>query len=446
MKLKNVATALLLSLVLLVPMGGGAVLASNHQDGEPEVDTAAVELRSNTDHLFTEHAYLIMTAMRKAYNEDPDAAEALEAVYENGDDIKKAIASLYGEDAGENFIINWNNHIGYFMEYAEAVANDNQEEKEKAFSNLQEYTHISGEFQEKLTNGRVTEEAVVKVLTTHINQITSGYDAYVAGDYQQAFTIQSEAMEHLLNTVSKTLSKAYANQFAEMFNHTAAVTEAANLRSDFNFLLAEHFALLQQTMQNKFDDAPGFEANRALLEANTDQLAATIASIYGEAAGEAFYETWSNHIGYFMDYVEAVENDDAEAKEAALAELEQYRADFSAFISQATGDRVEASVLSEGLQVHVNQAIGTFEAYVAGDYEATWNLAREGYAHMFKPAKLLSSAIVQQFPDMFDDMPGMPETGMGGMAGSNNLNWLLWTLPIFMLAGGLVIGGRKARQ
>lgn len=445
MKLKNIAVALL-SLVLLAPVGGGAVLADNHQDSEPEVDTAAVDFRAGTDHLFSEHAYLIITAMRKAYNGDPDAAEALEAVYQNGYDIQAAITKLYGEEAGETFIKNWTDHIGYFMEYAEAVANGNEEERQKAFNNLKEYTHLSGEFQERLTNGRVTEETVVNVLTTHINQITGSYDAYVAEDYEEAYTIQSEAMEHLVNTVSKSLSKAYTSQFAEMFNHTEAVTEAANLRSDFNFLLAEHFALLQQAMQNNYDDAPGFEANRELLNANTEQLATAIASIYGEAAGEKFYDIWSNHISYFMNYAEATAAGDAAAKEEALAQLEEYREDFSQFISAATEDRVEAETLSQGLQVHVEQALGTFNSYVEGDYEQTWAIARDGYAHMFIPAKLLSSAIVQQFPEMFDGVPGMPETGMGGTADSNNLNWILWALPVLALAGITVFTRRKQVQ
>lgn len=442
MEFKRISTVLLI-LVLLISAGGGSVLADNHADSEPEVDTAAVDFRAGTDRLFSEHAYLIMTAMRKAYNGDPDAAEALEAVKQNGYDIQASITKLYGEEAGEKFIGNWLDHIGYFMAYAEAVANDNEEAREEAFNNLKNYTYLSGEFQENLTNGRVSEDVVVKVLTTHINQITDGYDAYVAEDYEQAYTIQSEAMEHLVNTVSKTLAQAYTNQFPEMFNHTEAVTDAANLRTDFNFLLGEHFALLQQAMQNNYDDAPEFEENLALLNANTEQLAAAITSIYGEAAGEKFYEIWSSHVNYFMEYVQAVADDNPEAKEAALTELEQYREDFSTFISAATSDRVEAEVLSQGLQVHVEQAIGTFTNYVAGDYEATWDIAREGYGHMFTPAKLLSSAIVQQFPEMFDGMPGMPETGMGGTADSGNLNWMLWTLPLLALVGALAVNRRK---
>ncbi|QHJ71341.1 copper amine oxidase [Planococcus halotolerans] len=444
MKRKNKVVAVLLSLVLLVPVGGGAVLAVNH--GGPTVDTAAVELRSNTDHLFTEHAYLIITAMRKSNNGDPDAAQAEAAVINNGKDLQAAIASLYGEDAGAEFIKNWTDHIGYFMDYANAVSAGDMEAKQTALDNLANYTHLSGKFQEKLTEGRVMEAAVVNVLSTHIDQITGSYDAYVSGDYQQAYTIQSEAMEHLLNNVSKTLSDAYTQQFPEMFNDTKAVTKAADLRSNLSFLLAEHFALLQQSMQNGFEQSEEYDANLALLNENTEQLAAAIASVYGEEAGAQFNETWSNHIDYFMEYVMGTVNESQEEKEAALAELDQYRADFSEFMSGATEGRVEASALSEGLQMHVNQAIGTFNSYVEGDYEQTWTTAREGYKHMFTPGKLLSSAIVQQFPEQFAGLPEMPETGMGGMADSGNLNWMLWTLPLLVLVGVLAVNRRKVLQ
>ena len=444
MNVKNKFVAAFLILVLLVPVGGGAVLADNH--GEPTVDTAAVDLRAETDRMFTEHAYLIITAMRKSFNEDPDAAQAKEAVFANGKDLQAATASLYGEEAGETFITNWNDHIGYFFDYAEAEANGDEAAKEEAVNNLLDYAHRSGAAQEEFTEGRVTEEAVVKSLSEHIGQITGSYDAYVAGDYQQAYALQSEAMEHLLNNISKTLVVAYTDQFPEMFNDTEAVTNAANLRSDLSFLLAEHFALLQQSMQNHYDGEEEYEANRALLDENTGLLGASIASVYGEEAGAQFNEIWGNHIDFFMHYVEGTVNENAEEKEAALAELNQYREDFSAFISTATEERVEAATLSEGLQMHVDQAIGTFDAYVAGDYEQTWSIAREGYAHMFAPGMLLSSAIVQQFPEKFAGMPGMPETGFGGMADSSTMNWMLWTLPLLALGGALVFTRRKTAE
>lgn len=444
MNLKKKAVAALLSLVLLVPVGGGAVLADNH--GEPTVETGAIELRADTDRMFSEHAYLIMTAMRKSFNEDPDAEQAKEAVFANGKDLQAATASLYGEEAGETFITNWEEHIGYFFDYAVAEANGDAEAKQQAMDDLLGYASLSGQAQEKFTNGAVKEEDVVKVLSKHIDQITSGYDAYVAGDYKEAYTIQSDAMEHLVNTVSKTLSQAYTNQFPEMFNDTKSVTKAGDFRTALSFLLAEHFALLQQSMQNGFDGAEEYDANLALLNENTEQLATAIASVYGEEAGAKFNEVWGNHVGYFQQYVEATANDDAEGKDAALAELNQYREDFSGFISEATEGRVEAVTLSEGLQVHVEQAIGTFNAYVDGDYVMTWELAREGYAHMFTPGKLLSSAIVQQFPEQFEGMPGMPETGFGGMADSGNLNWMLWTLPLLALAGAMVFTRRKTVQ
>ena len=441
MNVKKKVVAVLLSLVLLVPVGGGAVLADNH--GEPTVDTKAVDLRAETDRMFSEHAYLLMTAMRKSFNEDPDAEQAKKAVFANGKDLQAATASLYGEEAGEIFITNWEDHLGYFFDYAAAGANNDAAGKEEATNNLMDYAHRSGAAQEEFTEGRVTEEAVVKSLSMHIGQITGGYDAYVAGDYEGAYMLQSEAMEHLLNMVSKTLSEAYTNQFPEMFNDTKSVTKAGDFRSALSFLLAEHFALLQQSMQNGYEEAPEHDAIMMVLNENTEQLAASIASVYGEEAGVQFNEIWSNHIGFFMDYVMATKDDNAEGKEAALAELNQYSADFSEFISGATEGRVEAATLSEGLQMHVDQAIGTFDAYVAEDYAMTWEMAREGYAHMFTPGKLLSSAIVQQFPGQFT---GMPETGMGGMAESGNLNWLLWTLPLLALAGALLFSRRKAVQ
>lgn len=430
MNFKKVLVAVPLSLALLAP---GAVSADS-TSSMPTVETPAVELRADLDRLFSEHAYLAMTTMRKGANGDEDYAQAAEALSGNTEDLTAAITSVYGEAAGEQFNEFWSNHIGYFVDYVTASVEGNEEAKQAALEELQMYKQDFSAFIDEATNGEVPAEVLASGLQTHIEQLISGFEAYMEEDYAEAFSTQSEAMEHLYMT-SKALSSAITTQFPEKFNDTEAVTNAANLRSDLNFLLSEHFALAQQAMQNGIDGAPEFQANVNVLNENTQELSAAIGSVYGEEAAAKFKETWSNHIGYFVDYVNATANEDEAAKEEALKELDQYRKDFSEFISTATENRIEAEALAAGLQTHVDQLVGTFNSYVDGDYASAWDTAREGYGHMFTPAKLFSAAFVSQFPEMFDGMPEMPNTGMGGMSETANSTWVLWTLPAVLLAG-----------
>ncbi|EDL64344.1 hypothetical protein [Bacillus sp. SG-1] len=437
MNFKKALVAVPLSLSLLVP---GLASADNHSD-MPTVETPAVELRADLDRLFSEHAYLAMTSMRKAANGDKDYAQVAEALNGNTEDLTAAITSVYGEAAGEQFNEFWSNHIGYFVDYVKASVNNDEAGKQAALEELNMYKQDFSKFIAEATNGEVPADVLASGLQTHIDQLISGFDAYMAENYEKAYMTQSDAMEHLYMT-SKALSSAIVNQFPEKFNDTKAVTNAANLRSDLNFLLSEHFALAQQAMQNGIEGAPEFEANVKVLSENTDQLSAAIGSVYGDEAAAQFNETWSNHISYFVDYVKATGANDEAAKEEALKELDEYREDFSKFISAATEDRVKAETLAAGLQTHVNQLTGTFDSYVAEDYEAAWDTAREGYGHMFTPAKLFSAAFVSQFPEKFAGMPDMPNTGMGGMSETANSTWILWALPGVLFAG-LILFRRK---
>ncbi|UOR13457.1 copper amine oxidase [Halobacillus amylolyticus] len=443
MNFKKALLAIPLSASLLVP--SGLAFADYSQPAMPTVETPAVELRADLDRMFSEHAYLAITTMRKAANGEEDFKAVSEALKGNTEDLTNAIASVYGEEAGQKFNDLWSSHIGYFVDYVKATAAGDEEAKQAALDELDQYRQDFSTFISGATEGAIPAEALASGLQTHVNQLITAFDAYVAEDYDKAFMTQSDAMEHLFMT-SKGLSKAIVNQFPEKFENTKAVTNAANLRSDLNFLLSEHFALAQQAMQNGIDGDPEFKANVSVLTQNTEELSQAIASVYGEESGQQFKAFWSEHIGYFVDYVNATANNDEAAKEEALNNLDDYRKNFSEFMATATEGGVPADGLAAALQTHVNQLIGAFDSYVAEDYTETWNTAREGYAHMYGAAKLFSSAIVTQFPEKFAGMPEMPETGMGGMSDNGSMNWVLWGLPLLLLTSLFVVRKRTASQ
>ncbi|MYL54482.1 copper amine oxidase [Pontibacillus yanchengensis] len=414
MNVKKAFVAIPMSVALLVPSTAGIVSADDHMM-KPKVDTPAVELRANLDQLFSEHVYLAMTAMRKGAAQEPDFNQAVVALKANTDDLTAAIESVYGEKAGDQFHKFWSDHIGYFVDYVNATAENDEEAKQEALDNLANYKEEFSSFLSEATNNQLKSDNLAKGLQMHINQLITGFDAFVNENYDKAYDAQSDAMEHMYNP-SKGLSSAIVNQFPEKFDNTKAVTKAANLRSDLNFLFSEHFALAQQAMQNGIQGAPEFDASVAQLTENTEELSATIGSVYGDEAEKQFKELWSSHIGYFVDYVKATGNEDMEAKQEALDNLDQYREEFSKFMSNATEGKVPSSGLAKGLETHVGQLTGTFDEYVDGDYEQAWDIARSGYEHMFTPAKLFSGAITSQFPekfseedrkeeDMFEDVP-----------------------------------------
>ncbi|WP_058309177.1 LPXTG cell wall anchor domain-containing protein [Gracilibacillus massiliensis] len=437
----------LTSVVLLIWIGlVGAVHAEDHPS--PTVDTPASELRSDLDHLLSEHVYLAIEAMRKGAEGAEDFDASTNALNENTDDLSNAIASVYGDEAGQQFNEMWSNHIGFFVDYVVATGEEDEAGKEEALDNLSQYQEEFSNFLESATGERLEADALAEGLQMHVDQLVGAFEAYVMEDYEKAYEYEREAMHHMY-MVSKGLSDAITDQFPEKFDETKAVTPANDLRSELNYLLSEHAGLAVIAMQNGIDGAPDFDASANALNSNTEDLADAIASVYGDEAGQQFKEMWAAHIGNFVDYVEATGAEDEEAQQAALDALADYRQEFSQFIDTATEGRVAADGLAEGLQMHVEQLIGAFDNYVEGNYQEAYDHVREAYAHMFIPAKGLSGAFVDQFPENFkDNMPSeMPKTGLAPTE-TNNFTalWTIAGLLVLVAGGGYYYNRRNAEK
>lgn len=396
---------------------GGTVTTSladgmGHDHGQTTV-TPAAELRTSLDHLLSEHAFLAAEVMRKGADGAKDFDAAAASLSANTEDLSAAIASVYGEEAGAQFKKMWASHIGFFVDY---VGGD-EAAKKTALDNLSQYRLDFSKFLETATDKGLEAGALAEGLQMHVNQLIKAFDSYVAGDFETAYAQEREAIHHMY-MVSKGLSNAIAEQFPEKFNNTTAVSAADDLHSELNYLLTEHAGLAAMVMQNGMDGADDFEASANALAANTDDLSAAIASVYGEEAGAQFKKMWAEHIGHFVTYVQGTGAKDKEKQKAALDALSAYKMAFAGFLSTATDGRLKTDALAEGLQMHVDQLIETFDSYVEKDYDTTYASLRESYAHMLNPAGGLAGAIVDQFPEKFaGNMPSdMPKTGMGGTA------------------------------
>ncbi|MFC3419906.1 copper amine oxidase [Salinicoccus hispanicus] len=397
----------------LLATNAGLAQADTHEETMVTVDTEAADLRSTLDHLLSEHAFLAVETMRKGADGAEDFEDSAAALSMNTDELSSTIGSVYGEEAGQQFKTMWSEHIGYFVDYVNATAAEDEAAKETALNELSQYREDFSMFLEGATDERLEAGALADGLQMHVNQLIGAFDAYVMGDYETAYAYEREAIHHMY-MVSKGLSTAIADQFPEEFNNTDPATKAADLRSDLNYLFSEHAGLAAMAMQNGIDGAEDFEASAQALSNNTADLTEAVSGVYGEEAGQQFDAMWAEHIGYFVDYVTATAEEDTAAQEEALNNLNMYKEEFSKFMETATEGNLPSEDLAEGLQMHVNQLIGAFDAYSSGDYQVAYEQTREAYHHMFMTSEGLSGAIVTQMPDMFmSEMPEeMPNTAM----------------------------------
>jgi hypothetical protein len=411
MRLKKMMI-LVLSFVLLLPASFG--FAQTNGSHGAETSTPAADLRVALDRLLGEHALLAVIAMQKGIDGAPDFQAAAGALGKNTADLTAAIASVYGEEAGVAFEGLWSAHIGFFVDYVTATAAKDEAGRKAALAELDDYrTDFAGFLAGANPNLDATDLA--NGLQMHVDQLVVAFDSYVdAKDYKTAYKNIRDAYHHMFAT-GDLLAWAIVAQFPDKFGNTATATPAADLRVTLDRLLGEHGMLAVLAMQKGIDGKADFEAAAGALGGNTADLAAAIASVYGAEAGVAFEGLWNAHIGFFVDYVKATAGNDEEGRKAALAALDNYRADFSGFLAGANPN-LEASALADGLQMHVNQLVSAFDSYVAKDYETTYASVRETYAHMFATGDALAGAIVKQFPEKFEsNMPkAMPKTGMGG--------------------------------
>jgi hypothetical protein len=369
----------------------GAVETSN---------TAAADLRKLLNLLLSEHAVLASQATGAALGGRTAEFEAAAAALdENSVELSQAVGSVYGPEAEEAFLDLWRAHIGFFVDYTNGVAMDDQAMQDKAVDDLIGYTQDFGAFLNS-ANPNLPKETVAELVQEHVLSLKAVVDAQAAGDQPGAYTAVREAYHHMA-MIADPLAGAIVAQFPDKFDETATDTSAADLRTTLNLLLAEHVTLASGAtggaLGGRTDE---FEAAAAALDANTVELSQAIGSVYGPEAGEAFLPLWRAHIGFFVDYTNGVAMDDQAMQDKAVDDLIGYTEDFGAFLNSANPNLPKETV-AELVQEHVLTLKDVVDAQAAGNAAQAFEAQRHAFGHMAMIADPLAESIVVQFPEMF---------------------------------------------
>lgn len=399
MKLKKLFAPVLCLSLLLPTMASAAVIPPP----PATVDTPAIELRAGLDYLLSEHFVLAVTAMTKAYDGSKDAAAAYQALDQNALDMQPAIESLYGKAGGEEFERIFRAHNKYTDDLVMATKANDTSARQKAEKEVQGFVSEFAAFLSAATEGNLPKAAAEQAIRSHEKHVQQTFDAYIAGNYSEAYKTYREGYKEMF-TISKVLSNAIVTQMPMKFNNTNVDTKAADLRSALNSVAAEHFALSALEMQKQFDGKADFTALINAEAGNTADFKAAVASVYGAAGADQFEKIWvGNHITAQSDYVNAVKNNDPAARTAVLARINDFTQELGDFLGSATAENLPTAAAQASLKAHEAQVQSTFDQYAAGNYTASYNMNREGYKTMFGVGKALSSAIVAQFNDKFQE-------------------------------------------
>ncbi len=364
-------------------------------------DSGAAELRSTLTAGLSEHVYLASIAISQGLGnglDSPQFTAAADTLDQNSVALSEAIGSVYGPEAGEAFLPLWRKHIGFFVDYAKAKAEKDDAAAKEAQDALNGYRTDFGAFIEG-ANPNLPAEAVAEELIPHVESVFAVVRAAATGS-DKVYERIVEAAGHMPGT-AKVLAGGIVQQFPDKFSGSADAG-AAELRALLTDQLIGHeylAGIAVVTGVSEGLDSKPFEAAAGALDTNSVALSESIASVYGEEAGEAFLPLWRKHIGFFVDYAAAKATDDEAKAETAREGLNGYRTDFGAFLEGANPN-LPADAVAEALIPHVDGTFAAIDAVVAGDAEA-FDLLREAAGHMPMLANTLAGGIAKQFPDKF---------------------------------------------
>ena len=405
--MKNLRTSLALLAILalavaavasgaLTPKGGGSGSMSGMRMTSSHSTTAspkAVQLRIALNQLLGEHAILAIQATQRGLVGGKDFNAVAKELDLNSVAISKAIGSVYGPAAANQFLNGknlWRAHIKYFVDYTVATAKHDKAGQQKAVANLMAYVQTQAAFFAKATG--LPKQALVNDLTAHVLQLKGQLDAFAKGNYAQAYTLTNGAYEHMGMTAD-LLAGAIAKQ-----KHLGSISSpAANLEVALDRLLGEHALLATWATQAGVAGDKNFPALAQQLDKNSVAISKAIGSLYGAAAAKQFLNgpnLWRAHIKDFVAYTVATAKGDKAGQKKAVADLMAYIQTQAAFFAKAIG--LPKQALVNDLTAHVLQLKGALDDYSAKRYGATFALVNGAYDHMFMTGNVLAGGIARQ--------------------------------------------------
>lgn len=177
---------------------------------------AAVDLRVGLNNLLREHVSVSLDATRAIASDSPqyqiDAATASQLA--NSDALAAAVGTVYGEEAQNQFSEQFREHIIESNKYAQAVADGDEQAKEAALMELQEYLNDLAGLLAGATG--LPEEAVYDLLNEHEQLINESTTAFSEGDYSRSYEVERQALEQA-SGIADTLAEAIVSSKPDKF-------------------------------------------------------------------------------------------------------------------------------------------------------------------------------------------------------------------------------------
>jgi hypothetical protein len=148
-------------------------------------------------------------------------------------------------------------------------------------------------------------------------------------------------------------------------------------------------------------DLPDQELTAERLLRNQTDIGDAIKPFYGEDAGNELTTLLEEHIQGAVDLLAAAKAGDQAAVETASANWYANADAIAAFLNAANPDIWPLADLQAEMKMHLDLTLEEATARLNGDFAADIAAYDQIHDHILKLADLLSTGIMQQFPDKF---------------------------------------------
>lgn len=181
----------------------------------------------------------------------------------------------------------------------------------------------------------------------------------------------------------------------------ASTTKASDLRADLVSLGVQHQELAQRAVDAAMDGSPDADAVKAQLIQNGKDISDAVGSVYGQAAGQKFNDTWNVHLVDFVKYATAAKSGDEAGKQAAAQDIDaNYTKPISKLLASANPNLPEQT-LESAFREHIDMTAQAVDDHAKGDYQAEQALIVKSNDHIKMLMSILAGAIAKQYPSKF---------------------------------------------
>jgi hypothetical protein len=177
--------------------------------------TPADDLRVGLNSDLKEHVDLGLIALRNAYDGDADTQASVAQLDQNSQDLAAKVGSVYGDEAEQQFLGLWRDHIDYFVDYTQGLKTDNETKMMRANQNLEGYAESAGTFFND-ANPNIPRDGVVTLAEEHKTLVIESMEAYDEGNYEMAYQKQREANKQV-SKIADALTTGIIEQNPDTF-------------------------------------------------------------------------------------------------------------------------------------------------------------------------------------------------------------------------------------